>query len=40
MLVTTGDNITVHGHLARQAVNAIGNGAAGAYQEGILECRA
>jgi hypothetical protein len=40
MLVTTGDNITVAGHLARQAVYAIGNGAAGAYQEGKLDCRA
>jgi len=35
-LLTTGDSITVRGHLARQAVYAIGNGAAGAYQEGNL----
>ncbi|MFA5186697.1 MAG: hypothetical protein WC551_09495 [Patescibacteria group bacterium] len=37
-LITTGDSITVRGHLARQAVYAIGNGASGAYQEGNVVC--
>lgn len=37
-LLANGDSITVRGHLARQAVYAIGNGAAGAYQEGNVTC--
>ena len=37
-LITTGDSITIRGHLARQSVYAIGNGAQGAYQEGNVTC--
>lgn len=37
-LITTGDSITVRGHLARGAVYALGDGAIGAYQEGDISC--
>lgn len=37
-LLGAGDSITVRGHLARQAVYAIGSGATGAYQEGDVTC--
>lgn len=36
MLVDAGDSVTVRGHLARQAVYAMGDLCEGAYQEGDL----
>ena len=36
-LMQTGDTVTVRGHLARSAVNVIGNTAIGTYQSGKLK---
>ena len=36
LVVEPGDSITVRGHLARQAIHALGSLSSGAYQEGDL----
>jgi hypothetical protein len=36
LIVTPGDSVTVRGHLARQAIHALGSLSYGAYQEGDL----